>query len=174
VAAAALVLLAGCTHRPSAPPLQNDPVYQNAQAGFRFLVPEGWTQQARAEIPPGRIDKERLLVRYSRPSGAKVAALEASLADLPPSTDLVQFQAAASFGSKKWQPAGPPEQVEVGRRPGVRLNFTSTVDGEDTTKEVVAFRRGDRVFFFTGVFPTADTGARDEVRRAVGSVIWKK
>ena len=41
------------------------------------------------------------------------------------------------------------------------------------TKETVAFRRGGRVYFFHGLFGPTDAKARDQVRRAVESTIWK-
>ena len=45
------VAAAGCSDRPRAPRLSNDPVYQNDAIGLRFLAPEGWTIVSRAAAP---------------------------------------------------------------------------------------------------------------------------
>src|SRR5262245_1447579 len=91
MAAVGLALLLGCTPKPVAPALRDEPVYQNDQEGFRFLVPEGWSQNARTEVPPGPVEKERLLVQYKRRPPAKPATLEVSMADLPSSTNLATY-----------------------------------------------------------------------------------
>src|SRR2546423_15656230 len=73
------LLLLGCDSKPRAPALMDDPVYQNDREGFRFLVPDGWKQHARAEVPPGKSEKERLLVQYRRPAEGGEATLEVTL-----------------------------------------------------------------------------------------------
>jgi hypothetical protein len=40
-------------------------------------------------------------------------------------------------------------------------------------KEVVVFQRGPRQYFFTGLYWSSDTAAKDQLRRAVASTIWK-
>jgi hypothetical protein len=169
---AALVL--GCNSRPVAPALRDDPVYQNDREGFRFLVPEGWSQQAKSEVPPGKLKKEHLLVQYKRLGGDKGAMLEVTMADLPSSADLSAQLAGPSYGAKSWQPSGKAETLEVDGVPATRLKFTTRMGKEDMTKEVVAFRRGERVYFFVGLFTPADGKAREQVRRAVLSTTWKK
>src|SRR5689334_14831576 len=94
-------LLAGCNSRPRAPALRDDPVYQNDREGFRFLAPEGWTQSARTEVPPGKVKTETPLVDYRRTKGEGRAALRVSLADLPESTDLESYLSGPSYGVKK-------------------------------------------------------------------------
>src|SRR5262245_64118678 len=79
-----LLLLLGCAPRPRAPALLDEPVYQNEREGFRFLVPEGWKQYARSEAPPGKGERERLLVLYRRLTPGPEATLEVTRADLPP------------------------------------------------------------------------------------------
>src|SRR5207249_7528635 len=72
-------LSAGWGSLPRAPALIDEPVYRNAHEGFRFLVPEGWTVHSKGEPPPGRADKERLLVNYQRYGGDKPAQFEVTL-----------------------------------------------------------------------------------------------
>src|SRR5262245_25916538 len=100
IAAAALVL-ASCSSGPRAPALRDEAVYQNDREGFRFRVPEGWTQHAKSDLPPGKANKEHLLVSYRRSS--KPASLEVSLADVPESADLATYLAGPSFGAKQWR-----------------------------------------------------------------------
>jgi hypothetical protein len=169
----AATLLAGCRPRPRAPALYDAPVYQNDTEGFRFVVPEGWSQYARSDVPPGKLDKERLLVQYRRMKSAKEATLEVSAADLPPSADLADYLAGPAFGVKDWKLKPPPEPVEVNGVAGTRYDFTGRVGKDDMTREVVAFRRGERVYFFTTLFFTQDATAQEQSRRAVSRILWK-
>jgi hypothetical protein len=166
-----LAAVAGCDSRPAAPALQNDPIYRNKKEHFRLLAPEGWIQTARQELPAGHIDKERLLVQYTR-SSDRPATFEVSCADLPESTDLVAFMEGPGYGSTRWRKNGPADKIEIGGLAGTRLALSARIDGEDKTREVAAFRRGGRVYFFTGLYAASDTAARDQVRRAIDGIIW--
>jgi hypothetical protein len=159
--------------RPRAPALRDDPVFQNSREGLRFLVPEDWHQQARAEMPPGKIEKERVLVSYRRGSSDKPALLEVSLVDLPPGTDLAAYLAEPSYGVSHWQSAGRPEPLHIQGAEAQRFVFTARVGQDNQTREVTAFRRGERVYLFTGIFRPVDTTARAQIRQAVDSILWK-
>ena len=137
------------------------------------MVPEDWSQYARSDLPPGKLDKERLLVQYRRVKSAKEATFEVSAADLPPSADLADYLAAPAFGSKDWKLRSSPEPLEVDGVPGTRYDLTARVGKEDMTREVVAFRRGERVYFFTTVFFTKDATAQEQARRAVSRLLWR-
>jgi hypothetical protein len=168
------VLAAGCARKPRAPALLNEPVYQNSWEGFRFLIPEGWTESARSDSAPPRTEKEWLVVRYELLTAEKPATLEVTLADVPETADLSAFLSGPSHGHSSWHPTGPAEELQINVEPAVRLVFTSQARGEGMIREVTSFRRGGRVYCFTGMYPSGDTKARDEIRRAVGSVLWKK
>jgi hypothetical protein len=169
----AAALMAGCRSGPHAPALSNEPVYQNSQEGFRFLAPETWTQYAKAALPPGKVDKERLLVGYRCLPPDKPAQLEVSRADLPPDTNLTEYLGKAAFSSDKWRVKGAPEEVSINGVLAVRTTLVARSGREEMVREVVAFRRGERVYFFSGLYPAGDTKAREEIRRSVGSVIWR-
>src|SRR5262245_10143937 len=171
--AALAVTLAGCDSAPRAPVLRDDPVYQNNIHGLRFLAPEGWTIRARSEVGPEKVDKERLLVDYQGKGGTRAASFQASFADLPPTTDLAQYLAGPAFGAEKWVVTAAPEEIEVGGRSGLRHLLTARVGKEPANREVVCVRRGERIYLFNGLFAPDDAEARDEIRRAVASVIWK-
>lgn len=167
------VLLAGCTPKPKAPALVDEPVFQSDE-GFRFLVPEGWIMAARGNMPSGSLDKERLVVQFRRAVGDSQATLEVSAADLPEDADLKEYLSGPSFSTKHWDPAGKAEKMEAGGRPGSRYRFTAVIGGAKLAKEVTAFRRGRRVYFFTLLFAPADATAPEQIRRAIGHVVWTK
>jgi hypothetical protein len=165
-------LAGGCAERPRAPALTNDPVYQDDAEGLRFAAPEGWTMHVRSRPAAGPDAHERLLVGYRRVRAERPAQFEVSRADLPESADLVAHLTGGG-ARKDWRPAKPPEPVEVGGRPGRRISLAGRVGGEALAREVVAVRRGGRVYFFAVTTAPGDAGARDEARRAVASVRWK-
>lgn len=166
-------VLAGCQPKPKAPALLDEPVYQSDE-GFRFLVPEGWIMAARGNVPPGRLDKERLLVQYRRAEGDSQATLEVSAADLPEDSDLADYLSGPSFSATHWNQTGQPEKLEAGGKPGVRYRFRADVRRERLAKEVTAFRRGDRVYFFTLLFAPSDATAPEQIRRAIGRLVWTR
>src|SRR5262249_26812782 len=150
----------------------DEPVYQNDREGFRFLAPQGWTQHTRAELPPGKLEQERLLVAYKQRETDSPADLEVAAVDLPEPSDLTAYLAAASHGVRQWRLVTKPETVQINGVSAVRTAFTGQQGSLNMTKEVVSFRRGDRVFLFTGFYVPSDSKARDALRQAVGSVMW--
>jgi hypothetical protein len=172
---AAVVLLAGgCQPKPKAPALIDEPVYHNDRQGFRFLVPEGWTMTAKADVPDGPVDKERLLVQYRRAGADKPATLEVSLADLPESTDLTAYLSGPSFSASRWKPSGTPESLEIHGVNGTRFRFTARVEGTKLAKEATVFRRLGHVYFFTLLFAPDDATAPEQAHRAIGRIVWTK
>src|SRR5438552_5185099 len=133
--ALAAVVAVGCSSEPQAPVLRNEPVYENDTEGFRFLTPEGWRQHAKVNVPPGKLEKERLLVQYVGLSSEKGASLDVSMADLPATTDLTAYLAGPSGGLKAWRLKPPVEQIRVGGVSAQRFTFVGRIGKEDTTKE---------------------------------------
>jgi predicted Zn-dependent protease len=162
----------GCSPKPRAPVLRDEPYYQNDKEGFRFLAPEGWKMSARSELPPGKLPKETTLVNYRRPSG-KGAAFVVTAEDLPASADLAEHLARGSYGVTHWVRAGSPTGVKAGNAEGTRYSYTGRSGREELAKEVVAVRRGERVYFFITVYPPTDAESRDQVRRVVENIDWK-
>jgi hypothetical protein len=169
-----LLLAGGCSTRPRAPVLRDDPVYQDDREGFRFLAPTGWSQSTRAEIPPGKHETEVPLVAYRRRAGPAAATFRVSLIDLPTSADLLAHLSAPSYGVDVWKKTAPPEEVKVGSASGVRYVLRGKSGKEEVEKEVVCVRRGERVYFFTSMYLPADTDIRDQLRRVNEDIIWKK
>src|SRR5262245_10308954 len=107
------ILVLGCSPQPQAPVLRNELVYQNDTEGFRFLAPQAWRQHAKSNLPPGKLDKERLLVQYVRLSSEKGASLDVSMADLSETTDLSAYLAGPSGGAKTWHLKSAIEPVKI-------------------------------------------------------------
>jgi hypothetical protein len=128
--------------------------------------------RGKAEIPPGRLEKERLLVLY-RQTGGQGTALHISMADLPESSPLAEYLARPSFGVEKWERTLAPEQLSLGHKTATRYLFGTKAAGKPLHREVIVFRRQERVYFFTILFSPADTRGRDQARKAIESIIWK-
>lgn len=171
--AGALLLADGCQPKPKAPALIDEPVYQSDE-GFRFLVPEGWIMCARGSVPPGPVEKERLLVQYRRIGGDSNATLEVSLIDLPEDVDPAGYLSNPSFSAHQWKQTGKAESVEAGGERGMRYRFRGSVSSKELDKEVTAFRRGGRFYFFTVLYSPKDTAAPEQVRRLIGRLEWTK
>ena len=167
------VLLAGCDSKPRAPVLRDSDVYQNNQEGFRFLVPDNWTQTASAVLPNGVIEGEVLLVQYRMRTAQQGASLEVLCFDEDQPTDLKTYHAGPSHGSQTWQSSEPPQPIEVGGAAAERWIYATQVSKQKMIKEVVAFRRGPRVYSFIGLFWSSDNKAREQLRRAVNSIMWR-
>jgi hypothetical protein len=172
--AIALLALSGCNSRPRAPALEDDAVYHNPDEGFRFLVPSGWKQRAKALTPRGKVADDYLLVQYARESSKGGESLfEVSLIDLPGSSDISALLSSSSHSYKEWRASGTPQQINVGGVQATRFTFAGSPSKTPMTKEVVVFRKGERAYLFTGVFRTDDKQARDDIQGAVASIIWK-
>jgi hypothetical protein len=167
-----VISLSGWRSGPRAPALVDEPVYTNSRAGFRFRVPEDWAMAIRAELPPARLTDERVLVEYKVTGTDKPAALDVTAIDLPPSTSIEVYLAGRTKPEERWQER-QMEPITINGVEGVRVTLARRGERDGTTREVVGFRRGERIYLFTGVFATSDRKARDEIRRALESLIWK-
>lgn len=168
----ALVLLFGFGSSPEAPELRDAPVYENEQEGFRFMVPDGWTQTASSILPPGDLDGEAFLVRYRVKSPEAGSTLQIECFQEEEPTDLLKYHSGPSYRVERWEPKSESETVTLGGREAHRILFEATMDGRKLSKEVVCFRKEDRVYSFVGLFASTDEKARQQIQRAVNSVIW--
>lgn len=169
-----LSFVLGCERRPSAPVLRDSAIYRNAQEGFRFLVPEGWTQTASANLPPGNLDSELFLVRYivrSAEGGSQAQVL--CFQDPDGDSDLAEHHAKPAFGVAKWTLKEGPTEETVGGKPGTWMYLTGKVKHREMGKEVLCFRQGDRVYSFVGTFSAKDKKARQAMHHAFESIVWK-
>lgn len=168
-----LAVLAGCGEKPKAPPLSNEAVYQNDKIGLRFLTPEGWSVTTRSDLPAA-LTRPVTVVAYVVKHGKQVADLEVTAADLPADADLGAFLAEYRVGAQKWVARKGPDDVTVNGAAAKRFLFAAGKGKDETLREVTAFRRGGRVFFFLATFPATDPDRRDQARKSVDSVTFTK
>lgn len=164
-------ILVGCGSKPRAPVLDNLPIYESSSEGFRFLVPAGWVQQMKAELPPGRHEKERTLVLY-RSFDPSPASFEVSRRDLDPKVDMDSFLGKRKRSGAGWSQKGPPEQVSYAGRKATRYTLEAKLQDRPTTCEIVVFRPDERTYFFSGSFPSGDNIRRNQIRRILESLEW--
>ncbi|MFM7842780.1 MAG: hypothetical protein ACKPEY_00920 [Planctomycetota bacterium] len=169
----ALVGSSGCDSRPRAPALRDSAVYQNRAAGLRFLVPQGWTQVASSVLPSGELSAEFMLVKYQMRTTAQGATLELLCFDDPKASDLVAYHAQASHGIAEWKRVGEPAEFTQTGVVGMRAEYLGSVAKSTMHKDVTVFRRGQRVFSFVGLYWQDDQAAREEIRRAVDSLVFQ-
>jgi len=169
----ATVLLPGCGADPEAPELRDSPVYENPQEGFRFMVPDGWTQTASSILPEGDLKGEAFLVRYRVKSPVAGSTLQIECLQEDGRMSLQEHHSAASYRVDRWEPATEPEAVTIGGRQAQRMLFEAMMDNRRLSKEVTCFRKGNRVYSFVGLFAAEDEKAQQQIRRAVNSLIWE-
>jgi len=172
---AGFTCLGGCDSRPSAPLLRTSPVYRSPHEGFRFLVPEGWIQQASSILPPGELEGETFLVRYRLRTPEQGAMLQVVCCDQSLTDDLREHHAGPSYRVERWKAAAEDqgETIRINEVPAERYTYTATVNGRSMSKEVVCFQRNQRIYSFVGLFWSSDDKAREQIRRAVESTIWE-
>lgn len=164
------LLLAGCGEKPSAPPLQDGPVYQDQREGFRFFVPEGWTQRARGKVPPGKVIGERMLAEYKCTSTDSV--LRVTVADVPLSIPLSDYVSTNTKTGDDWKLGKPAEDFTINGVPAARITYQMKSGKDEMVREIIAFRRGERVYFFKGFYAASDQQSHKAIQKAVDTVVW--
>jgi hypothetical protein len=164
----------GCTERPKAPALVNEPVYQYEKIGLRFLTPESWSITSRATLPPGPLTKPMMLVAYHLKGNEHPAALEVLAADLSEETDLGQYLLESRVGQGEWTIKSQAEKIVVNGAEATRYLLSQRAGKNEHLRETTAFRRGGRVYFFIVSFAATDPGSRDTGRKSIESVSWTK
>lgn len=171
-AAVLLVALAGgCNSRPSAPPLVDGPAYRDSREGFRFQVPEGWKQRARGQVPAGAIEKERMLTEYKSMKGYP-ATLMVTVADVPETTELADYLAKNTLTREAWRLDTPAEDFTINGVPAARISYSMGAGETEMVREIVAFRRGQRVYFFKSFYARVDAKSKNALRTATETVVW--
>jgi hypothetical protein len=169
-----LLACTGCTPQPAAPLLSDAPVYRSAAEGFRFLVPEGWTQTASSVLPPGKLTSEVFLARYKVRSAELGATLYIICMSDNKSLDLEQHHTEPSFRIAHWDVAQPRRTLSINKVTADRMIYKAVDGKREMTKHVTCFRRNDRVYSFVGLYWSDDEQAPQQIERAVESVIWDR
>jgi hypothetical protein len=170
----AAALMAGGCGRPRPPVLQqNLEVFHDEKEGYSFRPPQGWIQAARGNVVSKEDRGEEIeLVKYKRGSGKQMVFFRVSAVDLPEGTDLAAYLDKA-LGKADKRVSTKPEDVKIGGLPAKRETYNTTWDRDAMVKEIVAVRRGPRVYFFTATFAPSDKPAREAVQKILDSVTWE-
>lgn len=168
--AAVCLLATGCEPGPRAPVLRDEMVFHDPRLGLRFLVPEGWHTRSRAELPAGALDIERPIVEYAR-LGLPAAGMRVSAVDLAADRSIVGYLERTDLRKREFRAAQSLPSVDVGGVTAEAYVYAPVTTGP--TREVIAVRRGERVYFLRAEYAADDTSARDAFRRAVASVVWE-
>ncbi|HEX3152777.1 MAG TPA: hypothetical protein VHR66_32190 [Gemmataceae bacterium] len=166
--------VSACSDRPVAPPLTDETVFVNDAIGLRFLAPAGWPVASRAVLPTGALPRPIILVAYQSVGSEKPASFEVMAADVPADADPGRFLIEHQLGNETWKPLPPQPALVVNGESAARWSLTRMQGKDEVRREVTAFRRGDRVYFFIAAFAASDAASRDSARGAVASVTWSK
>lgn len=169
-----LVAIFGCSSQPAAPLLSDSPVYRNASEGFRFLVPEGWTQSASSLLPPGKLTGEIFLVRYRVRSPEAGAMLQILCMNDDKSLDLEEHHAKGSFRAGAWNIIQPRKAITINKTVADRMIYKAAMDQREMHKHVTCFRQNGRVYSFVGLYWSNDEQAQQQIERAADSIIWDR
>jgi hypothetical protein len=171
--AVAVACLAGCDEQPRAPALVNEAVYTNDAIGLSFVAPEGWVLFAKAELPPGQHDRPMRLVAYQQTAGDTRTNFELYAIDVPKDQGLMAYLAKQPIGPEKWKARGEPAAVTINGARAVRYSEAGIANRSDMRRDLVEFRRPDRVYLFVTTYKASDAKAREQATRAVESATWK-
>jgi hypothetical protein len=166
--------------RPGQPLLQqhDEELFTDRQIGLQFEPPAYWSMQSRSVESPRDHQAERVVVKYKRLNpGYPLAWFTVRVADVEGDPSPAELLKTRKPPEEDWTVRKPVEDgLTVAGRPAARVTFGGPFDpdgkGErDFTCEVVAVRRGPRVFYFAGSYTTDDPKGQERIRRAVDSVV---
>jgi hypothetical protein len=148
--------------------------YVDESLGFSFTPPAGWRRRIEGAPRPTRNAspiRERELVRYKRLQADLPAWVGVSVADAVPTTNPATILAQRTAGGG-WQQSSRIESTTVSGRPAARITMTAKQGKRVLTREAIAVRADQRIYFLTGTYTVGDTAARDQIRGAMASASW--
>ena len=167
-----VAIAAGCGSGPAAPVLRDSPVYRSATEGFRCRVPDGWSQTANSALPSGNLPRDIILARSRVQSPEGGASLQVLARNDLPTGELEAYAKQPAFGVADWQIAEPLSSVTIGGEPADRIVCAGKLGGKTMLKPVTCFHRRGRLYAFVGLYWQTDPTVRQQVERAVESIIW--
>ncbi len=99
-------------------------------------------------------------------------SLRVSVADVPLSTPLGDYITKNTFTGEKWRLLHPAEEFTINGEPAARILYAKGSGREEVFREVVAFRRDERVYFFKSFYAAWDVRVRKALRAAVDTIVW--
>ena len=169
-----IAVAVGCSDKPQAPPLTDEAVFEDDRVGLRFLVPDGWVVQSRATVPEGPLSRTIIVVSYRRDLGQRPVTLEVLVADVPADANLERWLAERGTGGEMWSARGPNKSVTINGVEATHFGQTRTKGSDELRRDVTAFRRGNRVYFFVLRHTAANGDVAETVRSTIESISWTK
>jgi hypothetical protein len=174
LAAAFAVAITGCTSGPRAPALHGESVFQDDSEGFRFEPPSGWGMTVRTRLPTDQpVMQERKLVEFKLANPTKPASFTVSCLDAPANLDLLNQFAVNRPGPDSWRVSKPVAPVSVGGLEAQNFALTMGTGTKALAKEVTAFHRNGRHYFFVLLSHPDDVSAKEAGRRTMTTLTWK-
>lgn len=162
----------GCDSSPRAPLLRNSPVYHSESEGFRFRVPEGWSQSANTVLPAGDLPGDIFLTRYQVKTTEGGASMQIVCRNDVAAEQLEEHWSGPSFGVKTWKVEESLQNVKAGPVPGERIVYSGLLGGKTIMKHVTCLHKNKRLYSFVGLYAQNDEFARQQIERALDSLIW--
>ena len=162
----------GCDSSPRAPLLRNSPVYHSESEGFRFRVPEGWSQSANSVLPAGDLPGDIFLTRYQVKTTEGGASMQIICCNDVAAEQLEKHWSGPAFGVKTWKVEESLQNVKAGPVPGERIVYSGLLGGKTIMKHVTCLHKNKRLYSFVGLYWQNDLFAREQVERALDSLIW--
>lgn len=162
----------GCDSSPRAPLLRNSPVYHSESEGFRFRVPEGWSQSANTVLPAGDLPGDIFLTRYQVKTTEGGASLQIICRNDLSAEQLEQHWSGPAFGVTSWKVEEALKNVTAGPVAGERIVYSGLLGGKTIVKHVTCLHKNKRLYSFVGLYWQTDEFARQQIERALDSLIW--
>lgn len=156
---------------------QDGPEFVDNQIGLRFTPPTGWGMQARSTESPTTHKPERMVVKYKRlVRGPNVAWLRVHVVDVDDSSTPGELIKTRKPRETNWIVSKPIEDnLTIAGRPAARVTFSGLMDPDgrgarQCSAEVVAFKVGQRAYYFTGTFNNTDIETQKALRDALETI----
>ncbi len=157
-----LVLCAGCNRPPVGKTERGTPLFLTDERDFRdsqerlhFMPPPKWSMQARSQAAPKHELDDRLLVKYKNlVQGTITSWMTVRVAKMPEELSLADCLLKRKAADQTQ--VGKIEDLEIRGRPAARITVKEQVEGYPFIRETTAFRRGERVYFLSGIWCEKD------------------
>ena len=171
----ALLLAAGCNPPPRGKFEESVPLFLTDEREFRdsherlhFMPPPKWSMQARSMAAPKHEDEDRLLVKYKNlVQGTTTSWMTVKVATMPAELSLAECLLKRKAADQTL--VGKAEEITIKGRPAARITVKEQVEGYPFIRETTAMRRGERVYFLSGIYYEKDKDSPKLIRESVES-----
>jgi hypothetical protein len=98
--------------------------------------------------------------------------LMVTVADVPVSTSLSEYITKNTLTGETWRLVAPAEDFTINDVPAARITYVKGEGSEATIRDIIAFRRQERVYFFKSFYASDDARSRKALQAAVDTIVW--